>query len=448
MNKIDSNILNNLIIPDTKYVVIGVSAGPDSMALLHILKENLKQKIVCAHINHNIRHESIEEENYLKTYCQNNNLIFECLKIDSYTKPNFENEAREKRYEFYEQILQKYQSTTLFLAHHGDDLIETILMKIIRGSNLEGYAGIKKYSHLDKYTIIRPLIEYTKKEIIDYNIKNNIKYYEDITNNDTKYTRNRYRHKIIPLIKNEDKSVHLKFLKYSNQLQEYYNYVEKVTNDIIKEKYNNNEIDINAFIKEEPLIQKNILFQILSNIYNNKSNIIKEKHILSIINLIHSSRPNSKINLPNNYIAKKTYSKITIEKNKTNNEFYKIKLENQITIDDITIKLIDNIETDGNDVCRLNTENIKLPQYLRNKKSGDYIEVLGLNGKKKVKDIFIENKIPKDIRNTYPVLIDNDDNILWIPNLKKSKYNVKKNEKYDIILTSYKEREEQNEKEK
>ena len=138
-------LITSLNIPNDKYLIVGVSSGPDSMALLDLLKKNCKQSIVCTHINHNIRESSKEEELYLKEYCKKNNIIFECKKIDSWEKNNFEAEARTKRYEFYEQILNKYHSHTLFLAHHGDDLIETILMKIIRGSNLEGYAGIKKY---------------------------------------------------------------------------------------------------------------------------------------------------------------------------------------------------------------------------------------------------------------------------------------------------------------
>ena len=88
-----------------------------------------------------------------------------------------------------------------------------------------------------------------------------------------------------------------------------------------------------------------------------------------------------------------------------------------------------------------------MPLALRNRKNGDYIALFGTEGHKKVKDIFIENKIPLTLRDTYPLLVDADDNILWIPNLKKSKYNVKNDEKYDIILTSYNESEECNEKE-
>ena len=442
------DIIKNLNSITDEYVVIGVSAGPDSMALLHQVMNNTKKSIVCAHINHNVRASSNEEEAYLKKYCQSNNIIFESMKINKYTLSNFENEARIKRYHFYEKILKKYHSHTLLLAHHGDDLIETVLMKIMRGSNLEGYAGIKTYSHQKDYTIIRPLLNLTKEDILIYNKDNNIKYYIDDTNNDINYTRNRLRKNILPILKEEDSDIHLKFLKYSNTLQEYYNYIE----DIIKEKintiYKDNIINLDIFSKEHYFIKKNIVFYILSNIYNNEANIIKDKHIDNIIKLCENKNPNIKLILPNNYIVKKVYNYVYFERNeKKEIKNYKIKLDNTTIIDDFIIKKIDNCDTYGNDVCRLNSSNIKLPLYLRNRKDGDYISLLGMSGKKKIKDIFIDEKIPKDIRDSYPLLVDSLDNILWIPGIKKSKYNVKKNEIYDIILTSYRESEEENEKE-
>ena len=88
----------------------------------------------------------------------------------------------------------------------------------------------------------------------------------------------------------------------------------------------------------------------------------------------------------------------------------------------------------GNNICKLNSKDINLPLYIRNKKPKDKIEVLGLNGHKLVSDIFIEKKVPLSLRNNYPLLVDSKDNILWIPNLKKSKFNIKNNENYDIIL--------------
>ena len=220
------HILDDIIF-DNNPVVVGVSSGPDSMCLLNLLEQKTNKLVVC-HINHNVRKESTTEEEYLKDYCQKHNLIFESMKITEYKETNFENEARKKRYNFYEKILFKYHSTKLFLAHHGDDQIETVLMKIVRGSNLEGYAGIKEISKVKNYQIIRPLLKVTKEDIINYNKSHNITYFIDSSNTNTDYTRNRYRQKILPLLKEEDKDVHKKFLKYSNTLLEYDNYIKSL----------------------------------------------------------------------------------------------------------------------------------------------------------------------------------------------------------------------------
>ena len=267
---INNNLITNLNIniPDNIPLVIGCSAGPDSMALLHYLKTNTPNPLIVAHINHNIRKESYEEENYLNAFCEKNNITFESITIEKYTENNFENEARNKRYNFYEKILKKYNTNYLFLAHHGDDLIETILMKIIRGSNLEGYAGIKTISKKKNYYIIRPFIQYTKQDLINYNIKNNIKYYIDKSNEDTTYTRNRYRHNILPLLKEENENIHKQFLKYSNTLLEYNTYIEEELLNIYPKVIKNNILNIDIFKTYHPFLQKNILYKYLNTNYN------------------------------------------------------------------------------------------------------------------------------------------------------------------------------------
>ena len=427
------------------YLIIGCSAGPDSMALLHMIKESTNNKIVCAHINHNVRKESIEEEEYLKEYCNNNNIIFESITLSKFTENNFENEARKKRYAFYKKIINKYHAKYLFLAHHGDDLIETIIMKINRGSNLEGYAGIKEISKKDDYYIVRPLLKYTKEDLIKYNKNHNIKYYIDKTNNDTNYTRNRIRKNILPVLKKENPNIHLNLLNYSNTLLEYNDYINKEIDKYIKKIYINNYIDLNKFNKVDIFIKKNILYKLLNNLYNNTPDIIKEKNIIDILNIINNNKPNIYINLPKNKKCIKEYNRLYFKDNTTINKEYKIEVTNKpIEINNIIIKKIDNTELNGNDICRLNSNSIKLPLYIRNRINGDYIELLGLNGKKKIKDIFIDKKIPKDKRNNYPLLVDSNNNILWIPNIKKSKFNSKKNEFCDIIL-KYCERKENNE---
>lgn len=414
------------------------------MALLHYLINNYKDKIIVAHINHNVRKQSNTEELFLSNYCKDNNITFECMKITEYKENNFENEARKKRYKFYKEILTKYNSSYLFLAHHADDLMETIIMKIIRGSNINGYAGIKKISYQDNYYIVRPFLDYTKQDILEYIKKYNITYYDDYTNNDITYTRNRIRHNIIPLLKKEDINIHKKFIKYSNTLNEYNDYINYEIDNIIKDIYINNTLYLDKFNIMHPFIKKNILYHILNNIYNNKDNIVKDIHIKNILNLINNPKPNITINMPNNIYVTKEYN-ILIFSNKYNIENYNIKFDKKVSINNFTIEQIENTSLNGNDICRLNSNEIRLPLYIRNKKDGDYIELLGLNKKKKIKEIFIECKIPIRQRNNYPVLVDSKNNILWLPNLKKSKFNKKINEKYDIILKYITNKEENNE---
>ena len=212
-------------------VVVATSGGPDSMALLHLLLQIKNKKnieIICAHVNHNTgRTGQIEEQEYVENYCKNNNINCETLIITNYGDDNFESEARNKRYEFFKTLIDKYKAKYLFTAHHGDDLIETILMRIVRGSTLKGYSGFSKVVDMNEYKIIRPLINVTKDEIIEFLEKNNVKYFVDSTNLDDNYTRNRYRKYILPKLKEEDKNVHNKFYKFSNTLLLYNEYIEK-----------------------------------------------------------------------------------------------------------------------------------------------------------------------------------------------------------------------------
>lgn len=429
-----NHILDDIIF--NNYVVVGVSAGPDSMCLLHILQKKTNKIVVC-HINHNVRKQSKKEEKYLRKYCEENNLIFESMLIEKYEENNFENEARKKRYAFYETILKKYNSNKLFLAHHGDDLIETVLMKIVRGSNIEGYSGIKRISNVKDYQIIRPLLEYTKDDIINYNKKHNIKYYIDNSNNDIHYTRNRYRHKILPLLKKEDKNVHIKFLKYSIALDEYDKYIKSLIKQNINNIYQNKIINLEELNKLDSFLKKNTLYYIINNIYDNKSNTISDKNIENILKIVESKKPNLTMNMPKNKILVKEYNKLYIEEDISNKKEYKLEFKDTLVINNYIFTKEKEEGLDNNSICRLNSKDIKLPLYFRNRKDGDYILLKGSNNKKKIKDIFIENKIPMKERKDYPLLVDSNDNILWIPNIKKSNFCIKKkenNQNYDIII--------------
>ena len=212
------NFIRSLKI-DSEYVIAAISGGPDSMYLLDILMNTIDKKIVVAHVHHNLRKESDVEALKLEKYARENNLIFEMMKIEEYPNNKFSEEvARKIRYNFFDKLIKKYNSDILFTAHHGDDQIETILMRLTRGSSLKGYAGIETITSDRGYKIARPLLYITKEEIIKYLDNEGIWYAIDKSNTDLKYTRNRYRKNILPELKSENKNVHNKFNEFNEKL--------------------------------------------------------------------------------------------------------------------------------------------------------------------------------------------------------------------------------------
>ena len=413
-------------------VVVATSGGPDSMCLLNLLKQNTKLNIICAHVNHKLREESEKEAKMVKDYCTSNNITYEYYEITNY-KGHTENYAREKRYKFFEKILKKYNSKYLLTAHHGDDLIETILMRIISG-NLDNLVGIKKITKRDNYYIYRPLITKTKEDILNYCKTNNIKYAIDKTNFEDTYTRNRIRKYILPELKKENKNIHKKFIKLSNKIEEYEEYINKEVDIKLKEIYIKENIDLKKLNKEENLIKEKIIYKILKNTYKENIKLIKQNHINSILKTIKNKKPNIEVFLPQNKIFTKQYDKAKIT-NKTNKIEYNYILKDEINLPNSrTIKMIEDIEDTSNYVIKLNKKDLTLPLHIRTKKEGDKIKIKGLNGSKKIKDIFIDEKIPKEDRITYPILTDDKDNVLWLPGLKKSEFDKSKTKNYDIII--------------
>lgn len=434
-------LLKNLNLKDNDAVVIGVSGGPDSMALLNIfleLRKEIDLNLVCAHINHNVRKESSDEEKFLNEFCNMNGISFEVMKIDSYGDDNFQNEARTKRYEFFKHLIDKYHSKYLFTAHHADDLIETILMRISRGSSLKGYSGFQKEVNMDNYKIIRPLISKTKDQILRYNKDNKVKYVTDLSNEKDEYTRNRYRKYILPFLKKEDPNIHEKFEKFSSVLLEYNSYLEKQAKKDMKEVYVQQTLNINKYLKTEDIIQKKIINLILESIYHDDLMLITDIHVDLIHKLITSDKANSYIHLPNDMSAVKSYNSVVFKKEKVSKGDYEIDLSKYVNLPNgKNLEIIESTNMTSNFVCRLNSKDIKLPLHVRNRKDGDKIKIKGMLGSKKIKDIFIDEKIPMEDRDTWPIVLDSSNTIVWIPGLKKSIYDKEKKDFYDIIIKYY-----------
>lgn len=422
-------------------VIMGISGGPDSMVLMSLfndLRESRNLTLVCAHVNHNLRKESAEEKVFIENYCKKNNIIFEYMKIEEYNDDNFHNQARIKRYDFFEKMINKYKATYLTTAHHSDDLMETILMRIVRGSTLKGYSGFSKIVKQDNYEIVRPLVMYTKSYILSYAKENNIEYRIDKSNFKDVYTRNRYRNHVLPFLKEEDENVHLKFLKFSETLQEYEMFIDNLTKEKINKVIINNKIYIKEFKKLEELLQTRIINEFLAKAYQDDLFVINDNHTKLIIKLVNSSKANAAVNLPNDLICKKSYDYISIEKEIQENSSYKFQFHDvQSVPNGKVIEMVDESNNSSNYTIRLNSKDIKLPLIIRTREEGDKISVKGMDGSKKVNNIFTTEKLTKELRDKQPLVTDSNNEILWIPGLKKSKFDKAKNEEYDIVLVYY-----------
>lgn len=441
MEEVYNFIRNDIGLKPDDTIVIGVSGGPDSMALLYVMNEFKKVmglKLICAHINHNVRKESDQEKIDLENYCRKNNIIFEYIKVKKWGDDNFHNEARTIRYNFFDELIENYDAKYLMTAHHGDDLIETILMRIVRGSTLKGYSGFSRIVDKGDYTIVRPLLSLTKDEIIKFNNKNNISYATDSSNNEDHYTRNRYRHVVLPFLKKEEPNVHKKFIKFSETLLENSLYIDKEANRVFNEVFINGILYLEQFKSLDKVIQTKIIYTILEKIYGDDLLIIGDVHVELIFNLINSHKSNSVVHLPNNVIVIKTYNDLSFSYDEDIHTEYEIEVQKVVNLPNgKIIEQVFDIHDNSNNVIRLNSREVTLPLYVRNKRDGDKMEVKGLNGSKKISDIFIDSKIKPSDRITWPVVLDSKNTIVWLPGLKKSKLDKKNTEEYDIILRYY-----------
>ena len=441
MDKVYDFLLNRVKLTKDDIIIVGVSAGPDSMALLYILndlKKRIGYKIVVAHVNHNVRIESKEEAEFLKKYCEKNDIIFEMMTITKYGDDNFHNEARNIRYRFYDTVIKKYAANYLMTGHHADDLIETILMRIVRGSTLKGYSGFSDLVDMGYYKIVRPLISVTKDELEEFDRVNGIPYRIDQSNFKDKYTRNRYRKNVLPFLKEENKNVHEKFISFSKQIRECDEFIDRIVAKEIDNVYQDGIIIVDKFNLLDIVIKKRIIDYIFSMIYRDDIIEIDNRHVDLVLSIFNSNKASLCYNLPNDYLIVKEYNKVYFKKNIDLVTPYDIELLDEVYLPNgMTIKKIDTSKTDGNDILRLNSKDVILPLRVRTRRNGDRIKIKNMNGTKKVNEVLINAKIPVGKRDLWPIVVDSEDKVVWIPKVKKSKYNRRKDEDCDIIFKCY-----------
>lgn len=440
-SKVKKFIHKHRLIPPGSRVLAGVSGGPDSLALLYFLhkhRNDMNIEIMVAHVDHMLRGEqSYRELKYVEEICRKWKVPFEGKRIDvgyeaRKSSKSIEVAAREQRYKFFKEVMEKHNFPLLALAHHGDDQIETILMRLTRGAEQKALAGIRIQRPLGIGHVIRPLLCVTKDEIEQYIKENNLKPVYDHTNYEDIYTRNRFRLHILPFLKKENPNVHIHFQQFSERLIDDENYLMDLasrayTKVVRINNKNEQTVNIAEFKKLPSPLQRRCIQLILEKLYEGKKvEDLSSVHIQLIMDLMERSHPSGRIDLPENKHVYRSYGECIFSTGKIIPDTYIYEWNKGETItlpngNQLVMKSEDKEIEESNDTFRLGPETT-FPLYVRTRKPGDRIRLKGMNGRKKIKSIFIDSKIPRPERDEWPIVTDRHGNILWVPSLKKSSY--------------------------
>lgn len=439
--KVMSYIKDNNLIKSGDKVLVALSGGPDSVCLLNILynlKAELNIEVGAAHLNHLLRDkDAFEDEEYVKTLCKSLDIpcFVKRVDINKYSKDkkmSSEMAGREARYNFFDDIVKDEGYTKIATAHNANDQAETILFRLMRGSGIEGLCGIK----VRRDKIIRPILCLSRKEVEEYIEINNLKPRIDKTNFEKIYNRNKIRLDMIPYIKeNFNEDIIQTLNRMSVLLQKDNEFIENSARSFY-EKHCIEQSDY-FIIKKEMFDNKEaVVTRVIRYALTNFSKThydFEMKHIYEICNLAKNNSGKA-IDLPNKIYAENIYGDIYI-KERININNIDVKQEIVVNKNEINGKKIffnnenikfsvlkndSNLDLNQNNLIKyFDFDKINDSISLRKRKNGDKIIPLGMKGSKKIKDLFIDMKVPKEERDCIPLLCF-DENISWIVGIRVS----------------------------
>lgn len=420
-------------------VGVAVSGGIDSMSMLHFLnsvKDDFDIEIVAINVDHSIRENSAKDTLFVQNYCSEHHIRFYKFKIDSVkiaseNKMCLEEAARKGRYGVFDSLISRGIVDKICLGHHIQDQAETILLNIFRGAGLNGARGMEFIR--DKY--VRPMLNTTKLEINQYASINEIPFVEDDSNFDETYSRNYLRNIIMPKLRMKWNNIDKNLVDFGNICKEDDEYIKsQMFFDGVIEEENLVRIPLSYFIYPSPVVNRLILKELE---FLNASKDIEKKHISIIKSMALEAENGVKINLPNNIIVHKEYDFVAImvkkPKPKLEETNFKLGSFNLINFGNLTVRKTSKFDLSNN--SHLIDAN-KLPSgcVIRTRKDGDMFTKFG-GGTKKLKDYFIDKKVPQRLRSEIP-LICKDNEVYCVLGLEISdKVKIDVNTKSAYLLT-------------
>lgn len=424
-------------------VLVGVSGGPDSMALLYLLIKMSREwelEIHVLSVDHQLRGDDSKADfNYVKQVSANWGIPFHGTTVDvhRYAEENgvsIEVAARKLRYQFFAEKMEALDGDYLALGHHGDDQVETLLMKLVRSASSTAFSGIPVTRPLGGGLITRPLLAVTKQDIEAYCKENGISPRIDATNLESNHTRNYFRHHVTPLLKEKNGNIHRTAQLLSETLQEDEAFLRKEAEKVVQESVTfggdqrRASLEIKLFKKHDQPLQRRAFHLILNYLYETLPGQLSYVHEEQFFALMNEDTGNAQLDFPQMLKLNRAYDRLT---------FYfehsyppSASFHHTLTIPGRTYLPKGSLITATYTAARekespfslyVAANAVTFPLHVRTRENGDRMSWTGLQGTKKLKDIFIDAKIPIQKRNEWPIVVDDAGTILWVIGLKKGK---------------------------
>ncbi|NEW09578.1 tRNA lysidine(34) synthetase TilS [Paenibacillus sp. SYP-B3998] len=446
--KVEQRIIEQKLIDSGDVVVIAVSGGSDSVALLHVLftlSRRYGWKLVVAHVNHRFRGaESDEEANFVVALAARLELPCEIGDIDvpayiEETSMNGQAAAREKRYAFLHEVADKHQAQCIAFAHHADDQAETVMMRLLRGTGPSGLVGMPERRLEKKVELIRPFLRIYKSELVQYCAEHEIAYCQDSSNALRKYFRNQVRLDVLPMLKQYNEQFSESLNRLTELMCEEDDYLEKETLQVFKrivtkchEMY---RLERASFTELHVALQRRLIKLILNCLCLGMDRLDFTK-VESIRELILKQRAsNHVLEVDEQLYIVREYEAVHFQSFAPSLRPYQYQVElsaSEMSLPEADIKLVYSLIYSASTLASvhsltamdvyLDLDQLELPLSIRSRKPGDRLEPHGLNGSKKVKDMFIDAKMPLSRREVIPLLVDASGQVLWIVGFRRSKH--------------------------
>lgn len=414
-DRVYKTITKHSLIKDGDSVLVAFSGGADSVCLLYILN-TLKNKIgfelLAVHLNHSLRGEAADrDESFAREFCKNLGIELITYKKDvkGYAKEHGISEelaGREIRYSLFFELMRERNLTSLAVGHHNDDQAETVLMHLLRGSGIDGLSGMRH----KRDNIIRPLLDITKQEILDFCEAENLCFCTDLTNFETDYNRNKVRLSLIPQMREFNPNISKNLAVTADILADDADFLEIYAEAEFKRTVHENSCNLSEFSALHTAIKRRIVIKMIEMVKNTKRDISAD-NVNKVLALAEAKNTGKKLKLSGGVVARIEYENLIIEKEKA--EFsgfsYVLCLNEKFQIPENGIVI--SIEECGNgDFCF--PKNSKFS--VRTRQNGDRICPLGMDGSKKLKDFFIDEKISRQKRDTAVLVLCNDEIALML----------------------------------